>query len=104
MKPTDTSEKELERLIDAVRDRTSSISDQRTAFARIGQWVSQATDVELAPVKDLALRERARVESGLSLFPALAAPDRDSAVSVEPLVLERDETRILDVEIIAIYW
>lgn len=95
---------ELERLIDAVRDRTSSISDQRTAFARIGQWVSQATDVELAPVKDLALRERARVESGLSLFPALAAPDRDSAVSVEPLVLERDETRILDVEIIAIYW
>ncbi|MFN7128645.1 MAG: hypothetical protein ACK4OJ_06225 [Brevundimonas sp.] len=94
----------LEHLIQSVSDRHGSVSDQRSAFVRIGQWLSETVGVVMTAAEDLKLRDRARIETGLSLFPALAASDQGSSASSSAPVQTHDEARVLDVEIIAIYW
>lgn len=84
-------------------ERVGSVSDQRSAFALVGQLLASTSKTDLDPTRDLELREAARTQSGLSLFPMIAAPP--SSPSPAPLPPSSVvEPRVLDVEVIAIYW
>lgn len=84
-------------------ERVGSVSDQRNAFALVGQALASAAKTQLDPIRDLELREAARIQSGLSMFPTLAAPPASPAPTPLP-PLPAVEPRVLDVEVIAIYW
>ena len=90
---------EIERLL----PRAESATGQRSAFQVIHDLLSVETGTTPDPEDDSALRAKARDESGLSLFPALSVPT--TIVGDQP---PHDPARIpaklLDVEVVAIYW
>jgi hypothetical protein len=87
-----------------LRTRSGSASDQRGAFAVVGGLLKELAGVEIEPARDLELREKARMSSGLSLFPALApnalAPPRRDKLAAN----KAHDEHLLDIEVIAIYW
>lgn len=87
----------------AQRQRGDTASDQRAAFAAVKDELSDLLQLVLDPSKDLELREESRQASGLPLLPSFAAP---TTLTVEnpSTVNEVTEPRLLDVEIVAIYW
>ena len=93
----------VEARITILETRGQSVSDQRAAFRELKDLFGELAKVELSPARDLELREAARSASGLSLFPVLAsrvtspiAPGLSAPIHSGP--------RLLDVEVIAIYW
>lgn len=90
---------EIERLL----SRASSATGQRSAFQVVHDMLTADTASTIDAVEDSFLREQARNESGLSLFPALS----NSTVTIGgDQVAEEQATpaRLLDVEVVAIYW
>lgn len=96
---------DLEARISALEKRTSSVSDQRAAFRAVRTLLEELTGVDVDPTLDLQLRDTARTESGLPLFPALTSEVATPSVPMAPTIAEdADGPRLLDVEVVAIYW
>ncbi|MFG6476921.1 hypothetical protein ACFXP7_11115 [Microbacterium sp. P06] len=78
-------------------------SVQRRAFDEVRAAVSQRFQLDaLEPARDLAARQSARSATGLELFPSFAIETQIS--DEEENGQERPEERLIDVEVIAIYW
>lgn len=91
----------LDEEIALLRPRAATVTGQRDAFGAVKQLLCAFTGLEVQPADDAALREEARASSGLSLFPSLS----NSTITVggnEPE--NRPVPRLLDVEVVAIYW
>lgn len=89
--------------IDQAAVLSDTASGQRIAFQMVEDALQDGADDLIDSARNLALRNTARVSAGLSLFPSL---DRDGPTSETPrkwLEVE-DAPRILDVEVVAIYW
>jgi hypothetical protein len=88
-----------------LKARNSSMSDQCAAFRNVKELLSQLVNVVTEPERDLELREAARASAGLGLFPALNSMNMVSAKpsSTDPVDSSTGK-RLLDVEVIAIYW
>lgn len=85
-----------------LRSRTASAFEQRSAFAALKAKLAALSPFEIDPTRDLALREQARLASGLALFPGHTRRD-DQSSGASPQAAPRDE-RLLDVDFVAIYW
>lgn len=99
---TDDQKAQVNQRIYETGDRMGSATAQRSAFAAVAARLFEVADIRADPETDLELRERARIVSGLPLFPSLES--KDSAALEPHLQIERSNTRLLDVEVVAIYW
>jgi hypothetical protein len=81
-----------------------SPSTQRRAFALVRQRVEKKAGSTLLDAQaDLVARQEARDSAGLTLFPAFGSTGRpDNKAESQPRRNEDD--RLLDVEVVAIYW
>ena len=89
--------------IGSLKERAATVSGQRSAFATIGAEISALVGQKVGAEIDAGLKESARNSSGLSLFPAqtkAAVPSDRATASKVPI----PEERLLDVEIVAMYW
>lgn len=79
-----------------------SATEQRDAFRALERLLIELTGAEVDAEGAIALRDKAREASNLPLFPSLA---RDPVAATAPL-RQRDveDARLLDVEVVAIYW
>jgi hypothetical protein len=100
-KLTDEQTTKIAREIELLKLRASTVSDQRSAFATVTDRVAGDLGVAPTPDRALELREKARAAAGLSLFPGVA-----SQLTTKPKHPDSDppEERLLDVDVIAIYW
>lgn len=91
-------------MIVSLKQRGSTASGQRSAFAAIRAKVAAMVGQDVDSEVDAGLREAARNASGLSLFPSQAkAMGTPSDRTTAPKLSVSDE-RLLDVEIVAMYW
>lgn len=80
----------------------TSASGQRSAFGALTDELEKLLAYRPEAARALVLREAARQKAGLSLFPSVrAAGTSNSAQAVED---PADAQRLLDVDVIAIYW
>ncbi|WP_156325357.1 DUF6414 family protein [Nonomuraea sp. SBT364] len=81
-----------------------SAAVQRSAFTKVREIIQCAAnnDAIVDAETDLILRQEARTEGGLTAFGALVSPSRESQPPADDDSQERD--RLLDVEVVAIYW
>ena len=99
---TDEQEVRINDQIVQMLPRYASVSGQRSAFSAVKKLLSEIVGVQVDATKDLELRDQARISSGLPLFPSLS-PNR-SADSARQTKGQDDKSRLLDVEVVAIYW
>jgi hypothetical protein len=99
---SDDSAQAIDVLIGKLRIRSQTASEQRSAFAVLLNALREHVEIVLKPNKDARFRDFARMSSGLPLFPAkgLAA----QPVPTAPSRVDSEAPRLLDVEVIAIYW
>lgn len=90
---------EIERLL----PRASSATGQRSAFQVVHDILTAHTSISLTPADDSAMRGRARDVSGLPLFPAMSN-DTITIGGDENTKADEPTPRLLDVEVVAIYW
>lgn len=98
-----TKRETVDASISVLEKRSTSVSDQRAAFRQVKDLLGELAKVKVAADRDLEIRESARVSAGLSLFPALSATNAAPAIVRAPTD-DKDGSRLLDVEVIAIYW
>lgn len=94
---------EIENLIDSLKDRATSSEGQRSAFKCLQNHIEKITGIQIKPEQEIKFREAARLTSGLPQFPSLLknneqTPNKDSVQNPD------NEYRLLDVEVVAIYW
>lgn len=80
-----------------------SATSQRAAFDAVKSRVLETLHIDPpSPDEDLDARQKARESAGLPLFPAMAlvAPSRTTGRALET----DPQERLLDVEVVAIYW
>lgn len=80
-----------------------SATSQRAAFDAVRSRVLETLDIDPpSPEEDLDARQKSRESAGLPLFPAMAlvAPSRTTGKASEA----DPQERLLDVEVVAIYW
>ncbi len=93
---------QIDEIITALVPRAGTASGQRSAFKVVALHLANLVDSTLESSKDVAIRDEARALSGLPLIPALAPKEAKDTVPLT--VPKEDEARLLDVEIVAIYW
>jgi hypothetical protein len=101
---TAESTEAIEAIITGLKTRSQTASEQRAAFAVLLDALRKHVEFTLKPNKDATFRDQARTSSGLPLFPARGHATQQTPT---PAPLPRDDPeapRLLDVEIIAIYW
>lgn len=99
---SDAEKVELARTVESLQDRSSTVSGQHSAFAETRARITELTGATVGAKRELAIREQARISSGLPLFPALTQnTETTTATSTRPTT---EEENLIDVEIIAIYW
>lgn len=100
---TDEQERQLREVIIDQLDRAETASEQRNSFSAVAAKLDELLDIELASSKHLELREASREIASLSHFPSFQATSTTQAISP---VLAKDtaQPRLLDVEVVAIYW
>jgi hypothetical protein len=99
---SDEQEADLAQCASSVKARANSASGQRSAFSAVAKRLEELVGVQLEPIDDMSSRQSARDMSGLSYFPSLAPKETEDtpiAAGDQP-----EEPRLLDVEIVAIYW
>tara|TARA_R110000851_G_scaffold37912_2_gene97645 strand:+ start:185 stop:1546 length:1362 start_codon:yes stop_codon:yes gene_type:complete len=99
---TEAQVQQLDRLCEILRTRSSSLSDQSSAFRQVRNEVSAILGFDIASDQDLAVRNSVRDEVGLSWFPLVGANDASPQARRAPRQIT--DERLLDVEIVAIYW
>lgn len=93
----------LDKELSALDLNANSAEGQAIAFGQVGSMIEKITGREIEPEVALAAREEARDSLGLSLFPDLPSKTND-AVAAQPVIIENNRQRFLDVEVVAIYW
>lgn len=101
--PTQDQGQAIAAEIASTAPQASTSSGQRAAFARMRDTIAGWTSVNIEPDKDLELRDTARAESGLPNFPIGDEGTRSEPQRL-PLVPSERAERLLDVEVVAIYW
>lgn len=86
-----------------MRNRYASATAQRSAFDSLRKLLATMLNQTTGGTKDLEFREQARAESGLSLFPVLNREEKQQPHN-EPVLEDPEQPRLLDVEVVAIYW
>lgn len=99
---TESQSQEVDAEIARLQERASSAYEQRAAFGELHTKLVALTDLAIEPTKNLEIRERARNASGLPLFPHLTASALQPSVPV--LAPDVPDERLLDVEVVAVYW
>jgi hypothetical protein len=80
-----------------------SASAQRRAFAAVRASLEQKAGKPLLDAdEDLVARQDARDSAGLSLFPGLS--EKPAVTTPQPDAEDKPDDRLLDVEVVAIYW
>lgn len=82
--------------------RAATATGQRSAFQIIHDMMMAQVPFEIDAEKDSAMRASAREASGLTLFPAMSNSTR--TIGGTALTYDGPEHRLLDVEVVAIYW
>lgn len=100
---TDEQERKIAEAISEYAPTGDTATAQRAAFAMVAQRIADAGGREIEPDIDWEIRDRVRSEVGLPLFPALTASDT-TTVEERPATLDLERPRLLDVEVVAIYW
>lgn len=98
---SEEEQRDLRMAVVALQGRSGSVSEQHGAFASIRSRITELTGISVGARRELAIREQARISSGLPLFPALAT-NATTPSSEKPT--SADDDNLIDVEIIAIYW
>lgn len=94
---------ELDRSITNLSIDSTTAGGQRAAFAAVKAMVENCTNQQVAPSIDLTARNTVRKNLDLPLFPQLSQREKQSA-EFKPPEMEKEETNLLDVEVVAIYW
>lgn len=94
---------QIDRMIAELKLEASTAEGQRAAFARVSSMVQIVTGNDIDPTVDLRARERVRTALNLPLFPDLSEKS-PQAVAAQSILLESRKPRLLDVEVVAIYW
>jgi len=98
------AETELIVTIADMRAGATSPSKQRQGFAKVKDVINASVDESVVEDDaDLRTRQEARNEAGLSLFPSLEVQPLATHPHVPGSSGDEDE-RLLDVEVVAIYW
>lgn len=95
--------RDIDRAISEMKVYAGSAEGQRAAFGEVKSVVEKATGKTFDPAEDLRLREQVRGEFSLPLFPAVSTK-QDSNPGSQHKGLEPSLQRLLDVEVVAIYW
>ena len=103
------TQEETEHLSQRIKELSScagTVAGQRSAFATIDDEVFQILNHRLEPVRALELRKVARNTSGLPLFPSLVEGTTTLSTQTPgaPIDQGAPQPRLLDVEVVAIYW
>lgn len=100
---TPEKEQEFQSMKTRLASGPSDAAAQRDAFDAVRQIVTQALGVEpVDPDADVAARRNARQSAGLELWPSMSILERTpSSAKSKP---DQPDERMLDVEVIAIYW
>jgi hypothetical protein len=94
---------ELAGEISRLQTRAGTVSGQHSAFKVVHNILTAQLGLDISAESDSAMRARAREASGLSLFPAMSS----ETITIGGTTTASDdgpEPRLLDVEIVAIYW
>lgn len=83
--------------------RAATVSGQRSAFQTVLDRLRVVADVQIDASVDAELRHEARTQSGLPLFPSISN-NMTTMIGGTPPPPDAPEARLLDVEVIAIYW
>ncbi|ROT93301.1 hypothetical protein EB810_14475 [Altererythrobacter sp. FM1] len=94
---------EIDRSISNLRLVSNSAEGQRAAFAQTKAVVEDLIGETIDPNADLELRARVRQIQDLPLLPRNSDPQQGEQDS-EPVEIEKTDNRLLDVEVVAIYW
>jgi hypothetical protein len=92
----------IDTLIVELKTRSQTASEQRGAFAVLLNAMREHAEFTLKANKDANFRDQARTSSGLPLFPAKGLTSHPTPVA--PSDDDGTAPRLLDVEVIAIYW
>jgi hypothetical protein len=105
LKLSSTTEEKLVAIIAEMKAEATSPSKQRRAFAKVRDFINAAIDgsVVVGDDVDLRARQEAREETGLPLFPSLEVQSFTTDTG-ESTSSNDEEDRLLDVEVVAIYW
>lgn len=93
----------FQELILDLKYRAGSVSDQKSAFSKLRFEIEHKFDRKLEDETFAAYRMESRNQSQLSMFPAMSitvAPSQEESISPDATV----SPRLLDVEVVAIYW
>jgi hypothetical protein len=97
-------------VLDVIDERISQMvfhsataEGQRLAFSQVKVLIEELTNQNVTSQIDFDARERARKVTNLPLFPDLSA-SKANEVTTTPVLLEPKKARMLDVEVVAIYW
>jgi hypothetical protein len=102
---TDEAEKEVTTLIEGLQAKATSITAQRDAFSDVRKFVDlRLGGLALDTETDLRARQDARAKARLPLFPMGASSILSQAPVPATTEDEDVDERMLDVEVIAIYW
>lgn len=100
---SDRESLEIDAAISSLPLISSSAEGQRAAFAQARQIIERITGTVIDPMQDFEAREKVRALQNLPLFPPpskLARSDESAAI----VQTDRQDQRLLDVEVVAIYW
>lgn len=101
--PIPEQDAKLDEAVTDLMPRAATAEGQRSAFQIIKDLVADVVELQLEPDEDAQLREEARMTSGLPLFPSMT--NGMTTVIGGKLALPNDASpRLLDVEVVAIYW
>ena len=103
--PSDLSEdqtREIDRLISELPVNAVTAEGQRSGFSLVKEVIQSVTQQTISPDEDLQVREQVREELSLPLFPITTKPESD--FDAQTLPLKANSSRLLDVEVVAIYW
>jgi len=90
-------------LIKDLKARAGTASGQRSAFSVMRSEICTVLGKQVNDDEDARLRERARILSGLPLFPSLNT-EMSSSHRVQSVEPGANSERLLDVEVVAMYW
>jgi hypothetical protein len=94
---------EIDKAISDFKFNGNSAEGQRAAFSEVKSFIETSTGEAIDPTLDFEIRDKIRAVQKLPLFPPLSHPNQGADSSVA-LQIDHSDNRLLDVEVVAIYW
>jgi hypothetical protein len=95
---------DMDRAISEMEFNPDTAEGQRAAFAQVRAIIERTAGKSIDATADLAAREQVRKRLGLPLFPDASNNKTQSVAVSAPILIESKKPRLLDVEVVAIYW